>query len=550
MTSIYPVDHIPRLPIWKLVAFINLRHPAFHSPPLCSAYSPGRAAMAGDHLCTSGDTTQAEEARRLFNDYDTLGDSVLENQKIARDSDDRATPLPKAQLAALCAIRLVDPIAFTQIFPYVNEMMDHLHLTEDRSKIGFYSGLVESSFAVSQVFSIYQWAKLSDNIGRRPVVLAGIFGIAISTVLLGVSTTLTGVLLARCLAGLFSGNIAVIHSVLGELTDSTNQAIAFPIYGLCWPLGAIVGPLLGGTFSNPATKYPQWLNFDFLRIYPYFLPCFAAAIVAFAGCMCGYFFLEETLPSKRRQSQEHIQMSDHVGGAFEKPAQPASIKYLFSIPVVRALCLSGGALSFITTGFDVTFVLFCYSPIENGGLAFTASQIGYSLATSGAIAACLQLFCMPYLLRRFDHAKMYNFCMSLWPYCFVLLPGLNLIARTGVDEATGALRPATQAMVWLGIACLLTVTRIACLAFSVSMILVKDSAPDPSSLGTTNGIAQFAMCFARSFSPAFASSLFAFSNGFDFILLRYMWVLVMTMICFLGTTLSRRIDEGRKMTPH
>lgn len=42
-------------------------------------------------------------------------------------------------------------------------------------------------------------------------------------------------------AGIFSGNIAVIHSVLGELTDSTNQAIAFPIYGLFWPLGAIIG---------------------------------------------------------------------------------------------------------------------------------------------------------------------------------------------------------------------------------------------------------------------------------------------------------------------
>lgn len=52
------------------------------------------------------------------------------------------TPLPIAQLATLCTVRLVDPIMFTQIFPYVNEMIDHLHLTEDRSKTGLYSGLV------------------------------------------------------------------------------------------------------------------------------------------------------------------------------------------------------------------------------------------------------------------------------------------------------------------------------------------------------------------------------------------------------------------------
>ena len=42
-------------------------------------------------------------------------------------------------------------------------------------------------------------------------------------------------------AGLFSGNVAVMHSVLGEITDASNQAIAYPIYGLCWPLGVIIG---------------------------------------------------------------------------------------------------------------------------------------------------------------------------------------------------------------------------------------------------------------------------------------------------------------------
>jgi hypothetical protein len=72
-----------------------------------------------------------------------------------------STPLPKAQLVCLCLIRLVDPIAFTQIFPYINEMMAHLHLTNDPSRVGFYSGLAESAFSVCSLFSIYQWARLS-----------------------------------------------------------------------------------------------------------------------------------------------------------------------------------------------------------------------------------------------------------------------------------------------------------------------------------------------------------------------------------------------------
>ena len=100
--------------------------------------------MAIDRHSSSGagpSQSPQEEARRLFDDYDALNnDSALGNQKST--GREKATPLPKAQLATLCAVRLVDPIAFTQIFPYVNEMMDHLHLTEDPSKIGFYSGLV------------------------------------------------------------------------------------------------------------------------------------------------------------------------------------------------------------------------------------------------------------------------------------------------------------------------------------------------------------------------------------------------------------------------
>lgn len=74
---------------------------------------------------------------------------------------------------------------------------------------------------------------------------------------------------------------------------------------------------------------------------------------------------------------------------------------------------------------------------------------------------------MPYLLRRFDHAKMYNFCMAIWPYCYVLLPGLNILARLGTAESTpNVIDPATKSLVWIGIGVLLTMARSAGLAFS------------------------------------------------------------------------------------
>ncbi|THH06753.1 hypothetical protein EW145_g3866 [Phellinidium pouzarii] len=203
-------------------------------------------------------------------------------QNLSRPSKS-PTPLPKTQLVVLCLVRLADPVAFTQLFPYVNDMMARFNVAEPE-KTGFYSGLVESIFAFSQLLTIYQWASISDRTGRKPVVLLGTIGIAFSTILLGFSRTFAGMLIARSLAGLFSGNVAVMHSVLGELTDSTNQALAYPIYGLCWPIGVIIGPLIGGVFSDAAQKYPKWFGTALFEAYPYLLPCLVVAVTTMIAC--------------------------------------------------------------------------------------------------------------------------------------------------------------------------------------------------------------------------------------------------------------------------
>lgn len=457
----------------------------------------------------------------------------------------KSTPLPKGQLAALCAVRIVEPIAFTQLFPYVNEFMSDLHLTDDPSKIGFYSGLVESVFAISQLCSIYQWANISDVIGRRPVIFFGIIGLAVTTLMFGLSKSLASVLVARCLGGLFSGNIAVIHSVLGEITDSTNQMVALPIYGLTWPIGSIIGPLIGGTFSHPASKYPEVLGYQFLKDYPYFLPCFIAFVIAIIGVFLGSIFLEETLPSKRNgkksSSSNAGTVGDYTTTALILSEKPLSVSKLLSIPIVSALALSGFMLSYLGTSFDVVFVLFCYSPIESGGLTFSTSQIGYSLAIAGAIGAAIQLCIMSYLLRTFDSAKMYNFCMALWPYTFLVLPILNLIARAGLDETTGELGTTIVALLWVGIAFVLMLSKVACLAYPLSMVLTKENAPNAASLGRSNGIVQFAMCFARSFAPFVVSALFAISVEYN-LLGGHLWVAIMVTVSFLGITISRKVE--------
>jgi hypothetical protein len=84
------------------------------------------------------DSSPLNESSPLLHDQ-----LALEAQKATKP---KITPLPKAQLATLCSVRIVDPIAFTQIFPYINEFMNDLHVTDDPSRIGFYSGLVVRLF--------------------------------------------------------------------------------------------------------------------------------------------------------------------------------------------------------------------------------------------------------------------------------------------------------------------------------------------------------------------------------------------------------------------
>jgi len=147
---------------------------------------------------------------------------------------------------------------------------------------------------------------------------------------------------------------------------------------------------------------------------------------------------------------------------------------------------------------------------------------------------------MPAILRRVNHAKLYHFCMKIWPFTFLSLPVLNIIARQGIAPGKNQLDLFTTITLWVCIALVLSMARIAFLAYSVNMLLVKRFAPDASSLGSTTGLIQFCICFARAFSPSFASSAFVFSaNKGPFA--SYLWVVIMASIGVFGTVFSRKI---------
>ena len=95
-----------------------------------------------------------------------------------------------------------------------------------------------------------------------------------------------------------------------------------------------------------------------------------------------------------------------------------------------------------------------------------APQISYWLSASGLISVIFQLTLVPRLLRTYDMAKSYRFCMSLYPIIFLLLPALNLIARSGFDATLNSVDPVTEGILWIGIAVILVLARFAVTAYS------------------------------------------------------------------------------------
>ena len=91
------------------------------------------------------------------------------------------------------------------IFPYIYFMIQDFHITEDQNKISFYAGMVTSAFTFAEFSTGLFWGRLSDRIGRKPVLLTGLIGTALSVLIFGFAPDLKTALIARAVGGLLNG---------------------------------------------------------------------------------------------------------------------------------------------------------------------------------------------------------------------------------------------------------------------------------------------------------------------------------------------------------
>ncbi|KAG1822968.1 major facilitator superfamily domain-containing protein [Suillus subaureus] len=417
------------------------------------------------------------------------------------------TPLPKLQIGILITLQLAEPIASTSIFPYINQLISELGITGGNdAAVGYYAGIIESLFFVAQALTVLKWSRLSDRIGRKPVLVIGLSGACISILCFGLSTTFWSLVISRCMCGFLNGNVGVMKTMMGELTDSTNMAQAFALVPIVWSLGGFIGPLMGGTLARPQDHWPALFSGPFWRNYPYFLPCAVAAFLLVLAIVMMLMFLDETLSTKRRPNftPTTVDVSSSPDGESlaQKSMGNMSLRSLLTPSVVIPIA-NFAMVAFLDVSFRVLLPLFFSTPTYLGGLGFDPATIGSWMALFGIIDGVFQALCLARIVDWIGPKRL--FCVSVTCYAplMAMFPIISWIlrARGEVDHA-----------ITFALLCLLVMVVIWHTTYGTISLFITASAPTNDVLGAINGLGQTFAAMARAVGPAMATSLFAASK--------------------------------------
>ncbi|KAG7090157.1 hypothetical protein E1B28_011766 [Marasmius oreades] len=455
------------------------------------------------------------------------------------------TPLPKLQTTVALLIAHAEPVTGQVIYPFIPAFVRRTGVTGgDEKSTGYYAGIIESLFFVTECLTVYHWGRASDRIGRRPILLIGPLGLTVAMLGFGLSKTFWQLVVFRCAQGVFNGNLGVVKTLMVEFTDDTNLADALTLLTLAWNVGSTIGPAMGGILSDPAEQWPRTFRHPFFRENPYFLACAAAAMCAFTAFIFAFHFLKETLNTSP-SSDGPSERDPLLAGSNEENQNKAQLTIyeivVPNLPLQRSL-ITLAIFSLTHMSYRVLIPLVYSTSIPSGGLGLSPYQIGIVLGIYGVCNGILQLFVWKPMLKRIGPKKMF-----ILSYSFHTLRMLMMTLARVVAARVGS----ANWLVWTFIVAQMGASTLAATAYNAITTLIVKSAP-PNALGAVNGIQQMISSGLRGLAPIVASSLFAVSLALDWkvsggsggVCRYFVDILTIGLIIF-GVWYSRRLPSYR-----
>jgi MFS transporter, DHA1 family, tetracycline resistance protein len=274
----------------------------------------------------------------------------------------------EAAMPFIMVTMLIDMLAIGLIIPVLPAMVGSF--TGSQADQAYLYGVVTFTFGLANFISSPILGALSDQHGRRPILLLGFLGLCISFYGTAMATAMGMLIAVRVLSSAMQANISIANAYVADFTPPEQRANRFGMLGAMQGVGFIIGPVMGGL----------------LGAIDLHLPFLVAGVLASVNLVYGYFVLPESLPPEKRKPFQW-----QTANPWSALKRLAALRGVGSL--VGVVAFSGLAQFMLYTSWVLyTTFKFGWGPLENG----------WSLAAVGVVSVIMQGLLLPKLLRRFS----------------------------------------------------------------------------------------------------------------------------------------------------